>query len=160
MAGAIIIACAMGVLMLVLVGYVMVGSTLTSDNSIASAQKDMTALKEERLRTNIEVTWADYHGTGTWIEFTVDNTGNERIPDLTQVNIVLITGSNAPVYYINGSGYGKTWKFNSLTPDTIHPNQWDPGEELYAEIYEVSPKPSTLMVVTANGVTNQTSTII
>jgi len=49
-----IIGAAVGILLLVIVAYVIVGGTLTAGETIATAQKDLTLQNEARLRTSIQ----------------------------------------------------------------------------------------------------------
>jgi hypothetical protein len=168
-AGAIIIVSAIGILLLVLVGYVLVGSSLASGDMIASAQKDMTGLKEGQLNTNITVTYTKQ----TWrggsdlyhdFDFRIQNTGNTII-DYQELNMVIMTQSPSTVY-INGSdavGWigsntaGK-WQFEGIYRDQswsgelFNPNQWDPGEYVYGWI-GMNPHPTDLYVFTPNGAT-------
>jgi len=51
MAGAEIIGAAISVLLLILVGYFLIGSALTTAETVASAQKDITLQNEARLQT-------------------------------------------------------------------------------------------------------------
>jgi len=167
MAGAIIIACAIGILLLVLVGYVLVGSTLSSADIIASAQKDTTALKEERLDTNIMVTYSNYDELvphQMW--FRIKNTGNTKI-NYTELNMVIITQDlPPPTIYINNIGNGVigsspvgTWRFDGIHRDEsdrdelVNLNEWDPGEFLYGWV-SMTPHPTEFHVFTPNGATD------
>jgi outer membrane lipoprotein-sorting protein len=178
MAGAIIIACGIGILLLVLVGYVLVGSILASGDSIASAQKDMTALKENQLNTNIDIVFAqknydntfkDTHVTyydPTDLYFDVKNTGNEII-DYNKLGVVVYsTGTNSPIYFNQGDGTGKTWVvwYDICRDDTYHvevsnPGQWDPGEYIYCRINSTPYVPSVIYVFTGNGVTDSRTVV-
>jgi len=155
MAGAIIIASAIGILLLVLVGYVIVGGTLSSADRIESAQKDMAIINEEQLGTNIDITWAWWEGAYPDYEiddFEVTNTGNEII-NLDKVGVVVIpTGSGTPIYFKKGTVAGSTWQLVNIDPDDVHPNQWDPGEVIYGEIHLMPNEPDVIYVFTPNGV--------
>jgi len=159
MAGAIIIASAIGILLLVLVGYVLVGSSLASADSIASAQKDMTLLQEERLGTAIDITHAHYQSS-TSFEFQIKNTGNQII-NYTTLNVIVTWGTNAPVFYNYRDGYSGTWHRIGINPDTIHPTYVDPGEVLDGRIYDIGgTKPNEFGVVTPEGIIDTTTVII
>ena len=50
-----LIAAAVGLILLIIVAYVLVGSTIGTAETMASAQRDMTHLQEIRLHTDITV---------------------------------------------------------------------------------------------------------
>ena len=56
MAVAGIIAAAVGVMLLIVVGYVVVGATITTAETVTNAQKDVTLQNEMRLGTAIVIT--------------------------------------------------------------------------------------------------------
>ena len=56
MAVAGIIAAAVGVMLLIVVGYVVVGATITTAETVTNAQKDVTLQNEIRLGTAIVIT--------------------------------------------------------------------------------------------------------
>ncbi len=170
MAGAIIIASAIGILLLVLVGYVLVGGTLVSADSIASAQKDMTIKKEAQMDTAIQVSNAKWFSppTGSLHNLTFDlkNIGSEPIGDFNHTDMVISISGGVPEYYsfngvvsgnTPGYNYSKTWGYMTITPDTIHPYMLDPGEKMGVEIdnYIISgTHPNAVVnVTTPNGIT-------
>jgi len=173
MAGAIIITSAIGILLLLLVGYVLVGSTLSSADITATAQKDMTLLKEVQMNTNIDVADADiwWHTDHHELFFSVQNTGNDMIKDVSNMGVVIIPDSpQVPTYYKNGTGSGLTWKswgfhteqegWSDYQWEYIEVNnigQWDPGEYLYGFIDNIPStyEPDIVYVFTANGVTDK-----
>jgi hypothetical protein len=180
MAGAIIIACGIGILLLILAGYVIIGGTLASADITAAAQKDMTLQQEERLGTSISI--ADYtyeYWCGSqqppdqWsIYFRVLNNGNQIIHNPSNVQFMLFRGSNPPLLYNYGSGtYGTmTWYYDGNFDTTIrgageiiNPGQWDPGEYLFGQIKVPMPEPTNtdkMQVVLANGVNAMTTSNI
>jgi len=167
-----VIEAAIGITLLLIVSYVVIGSIITAANTVSTAQKDMTLLQEELLGTSITV--ANYHydkygETRYGIDFRVLNNGNQVIRNINKMDVVLYHGSNTPKLYINGSGtlgeYTWKWiKFESSRDinEKINPNQWDPGEYLYGKI-EVDYEPSNvdlLDIILANGVKASTTTAI
>lgn len=159
MAGAEIIGAAIGVLLLVLVGYIMVGSTLSSAEIVASAQKDLTMQNEARLRTAIEITAWDHPSSN--IFFNVSNQGDETISDFSHMDVYLsLDSTNPPTRYQFGDGTGGTWNIthiviDSTHPEIIHPTILDPGERMQVKIELPAAPPSAVPVkiVTNNGVT-------
>jgi flagellar protein FlaF len=156
MAGAEIIGAAIGVLLLVLVGYIMVGSTLSSAEIVASAQKDLTMQNEARLRTDIAV-FSPYppNGAGTF-NFSLNNTGNEIIGDFSHMDIFSSNSSSSEyqryIYDRSGiSGQG-TWTIIKFDRDVIHPSMLDPGEAMWICATYAGDKPKWVLVTTGNGV--------
>jgi flagellar protein FlaF len=169
MAGAIIIACAIGILLLLLVGYVLVGSTLTSADSIASAQKDMTIKKEAQMNTAIQISnekWENRPGLDL-LMFDLKNTGTAPIGDFNHTDMFIsLYPDYIPVRYSfcgvasgNITGYGalKTWGYTTITPDTTHPFMLDPGETMAVNItfnnFDGGWKSYFVNVSTPNGIT-------
>jgi flagellar protein FlaF len=169
MAGGEVIGAAIGVLLLILVGYVLVGSTLTSAEVVATAQKDLTLQNEARLNTAIQISNAQF-STDVWPQhkctFDVQNTGKEIIQDFNNTNIFLqITGLNGPILYkfdkskvgTGGDNNTLSWSYITISPDTIHPTMFDPGETMSVQINNFNiggaPHPTFYVTMTtANGV--------
>jgi len=174
LAGADVIEAAIGITLLLIVSYVVLGGITTAADKVSSAKKDMTLLQDERLGTSITV--ADYHydiiaGPIYEIHFRALNNGNQVIRNIDQMNVVLYHGSDTPKLLINGSGTvgTNTWKMIELERDSgwhievINPNQWDPGEYLFGEIQVNAYEPTNvdlLDVILANGVKASTTTAI
>ena len=170
MAGAIIIASAIGVLLLVLAGYVLVSGTLASADSIGSAQKDMAQEKDEQVHTAIKIStnsWKNKPGLDLLL-FDLKNIGSEPIGDFNHTDMyILLEPDYIPVYYSfngvvsggsTGDGALKTWGYMTITPDTTHPSMLDPGETMAVSItysnFHPQPPHYVVNVTTPNGVTN------
>jgi len=158
MASAEIIGAAIGILLMMIVAYLLVGSTLTAAEIVTTAQKDVTLQNEARMRTSIIIfnptvnTAAD----PSFINFYLNNTGSEPISDFSHMDI-FTSYLNAPGYQrytYNTGGAVWTWKYDTINPDLIHPQVLDPGEVMYICVtYPFSnPKPNWTLVSTANGV--------
>ena len=160
MAVAEIIGAAVGILLLDIVAYVIVGGTLTAGETIASAQKDLAQLTEARLRTSITLNKTETHPSGQGLNFSVTNTGNEMIADFTHMDILILTGGDLGEYQhlTLNSGSGMcgvvgTWCiYGDLVPDTIHPSQLDPGEKMWVWATFTGESPVWFQVTTGNGV--------
>jgi len=153
MAGAIIIASAIGVLLLVLCGYVLVSGTLASADSIGSAQKDMAQEKDEQVHTAIQISnyqadrdnrEPDWHN----LSFDLRNTGSEPIGDFYHTDMFFACAPTNEYTYtpfrysfngvVSGNTPGvnesRTWGYLTITPDTIHPYMLDPGETMTVRV--------------------------
>ena len=158
MAVAEIIGAAIGVLMLVVVAYILVGGTLTAAETVANAQKDLTLQNEVRLNTMINL--SDQKISGGTIKFNVTNTGNEIISDFEHTDVYTFNNSPSPTYYAQQrliydaakSGSPGTWFISQFEHDYVHPTQLDPGEKMWCEAVFVGVNPVWIGVVTGNGV--------
>jgi archaellum component FlaG (FlaF/FlaG flagellin family) len=168
MAGAYVIEAAIGITLLLMVSYVVVGSVITTATVVSNAQKDMNLIQEERLNTNIVVTYSGYSWNGTSgthdMDFRIKNTGSTRI-DYTKLGFVLI-GQDVPPSAINiistgngliGSSPIGTWYFEGIYGDESGgaqdvTNVWDPGEFVYGW-FSTAPHPVEFHAFTPNGAT-------
>ena len=158
MAVAEIIGAAVGVLLLIIVAYVVVGSTLTAAETVSFAQKDLTQLSETRLKTSIALNKSEANLAGQGLNFSVVNNGNEIIRDFSHMDILLSTGAESGGYQhmtYDSSTCGKpgTWCIRGeLEPDTIHPRELDPGEKMWIWATCNAGSPVWFQVSTGNGV--------
>jgi archaeal flagellar protein FlaF len=153
MAGAEIIGAAIGVLLLVLVGYIMVGSTLTSAEIVASAQKDMTAQNEARLQTHIEIYSARLESSNKF-NLSLNNTGSETIGDFPHMDIFSyegLSGYQRYTYTPNSNPVQGEWTIVKFDRDFVHPSMLDPGEAMWI-CATYSGTPTSILVSTSNGV--------
>jgi len=171
MAGAEIIGAAIGVLLLVLVGYIMVGSTLTSAEIVASAQKDLTMQNEARLRTEISIDNDSVGYQSSKLIFNITNTGSEVIGDFNHMDVYVAELGNAPMHYkfnaiplVAGDGTSgiSTWGYTGIrgytgNPEIIHPGMLDPDEKMTVEINNMpvgNPSTYSVTFATPNGVSD------
>lgn len=154
MAVAEIIGAAIGVLLLVVVAYILVGSTLTTAEVVVAAQNDLTLQHEQRLRTSLVIT--DKMIEGSAINFSVENTGSEIVSNFAHMDIMtsdgVVPGYTAYTYQnvgMPGTGY---WSVTRIENDILHPNSLDPGESMWCMVTFSGDPPIWFQVTTANGV--------
>jgi hypothetical protein len=177
MAGADVIEAAIGITLLLIVSYVVVGSITTAADTVSAAQKDMALSQEQRLGTS--VMFGDYHYESSYwngaqtvwpIHFRVLNNGNQIISKPKNMQVMLLHGSNLPLLYNYGSVLGTTtWYYDGYfdidiweTSEIMNPGQWDPGEYIFGQ-FEVNFQPNNkdwLQVVLENGVSAMTTSDI
>ncbi len=154
MAVAEIIGAAIGVLLLVVVAYLLVGGTLTAAETVATAQKDLTLLNEARLRTSIAIT--DKEVDGNTLNVSVTNTGNEMITDLPHMDVFSYDTANGYIHYTydgTNSGNPQTWQIVRFENDYIHAKELDPGVKLWIKAnMPAGTTPISIQVTTGNGV--------
>jgi len=166
MAVAEIIGAAVGVMMLVIVAYILVGSVLTTTDVVLNAQKESTLLQGARLGTNIEITSYSNSTIDPWLNFNVTNTGNEMITDFGHMDVFIFTSSPIQhnTYETSGDSLGKWRKIGIYSGPTlndaevIHPNQLDPGEKMWVcATYNNANLIKWFQITTGNGVNAQTT---
>jgi len=167
MAVAEIIGAAVGVLLLVIVAYLLVGGTLSMAETVATAQKDLTTLQEARLRTSITI--VDHTINGSQIDFHIINNGSEPITDLTHMDVYSYNKTDPYTgyyrYFYENENYEGTWYIpgNGFENDDIHPGQLDPGVTVWIVMIPSPtepwnyPKPDYIQVTTSNGISAVTS---
>ena len=152
MAVAGIIAAAVGVMLLIVVGYVVVGATITTAETVTNAQKDVTLQNEIRLGTGIVIT--DPLQSSSNITSNVTNSGTEIISDFRHMDVIVYdTGSNNyQVCTYDASGSPGTWDITNRYQDFIHPSELDPGEKYQIRVATSGSSPSWFQITTGNGV--------
>ena len=145
-----IIGAAVGILLLVIVAYIVVGSTLTAAETVATAQKDLSMLHEARLGTSIVLNRSEITNTTSELDFSITNNGDEIISDFSHMDIYTWKNVHGQGYENNVFGTG--WTIDRIDPDFIHPMQLDPGEKMWVRLKFDTDKPVWLQVTTNNGV--------
>jgi len=155
MAVAEIIGAAVGVLLLVIVAYLLVGGTLSMAETVTTAQKDLTNLQEARLRTSISVSNAV--NEAPYLNFTVKNTGNEIISDFNHMDVYSYDTSNGYIHYTydkDNTGTAGTWSIIRFEKDLVHTHELDPDDimTVWAIVPGTYSSKTTVQVTTGNGV--------
>lgn len=160
MAVAEIIGAAVGVLLLVIVAYLLVGGTLSTAETVVTAQKDMTLIQESRLRTHISIESATISGPN--ITFSITNDGDEPILDLSHIDIFSYNSTNKDYIHYKYDDAKKvtqeTWFDISFDNAVIHAGQLDPGVTMHgvAVVYE-GDVPHNIRIITPNGISAETT---
>lgn len=150
MAFASIIASAIGILLLIITAYVLVGGVLTTTQIAMNAQSDMTAVHMQMLGTAISIDDKSVENrtpSPNIIHLNMRNSGNEPI-DMTYINVFLKVKDTAPFLIPEGTDLNK-W---SIAPDV---KQWRPTEVLNMSVVysaDVSEYPVKIQLTTGNGV--------
>jgi hypothetical protein len=168
MAGADVIEAAIGITLLLIVSYVVLGSITTAATTVNAAQKDMTLIQEQGLGTSITILilLASYvpATSSHQITFGLKNTGSEPIRNFNSTDVIISVQGEVPVRYsfaadkvgTGGDGSSKTWSYMTISPDTMQVGVLDPGETMSVQINNVvisgSPHTISLTVATPNGV--------
>jgi len=154
MAVADLIGAAVGVLLLVIVAYLLVGSTISTAQIVTTAQKSVTLQEQVQLRTDFTITDATPGLSG--FNCTIKNTGTEIISDFTHMDVIVYDNSsnNYQLYTYNGNGESTgTWTISSYGNEVIHAHELDPGESYILQVTtSTGTSPSWFQITTGNGV--------
>jgi flagellar protein FlaF len=154
MAAAGIIGTAVGLILLIVVAYVVVGATLTAAETVTNAQKDVTLQNQMRIGTAFTITDA-FHNSSV-IYSNVTNTGSEIIRDFTHMDILVYDTVSSDhqvcVYNTTESGTQCTWEISEHYQDYIHPSELDPGEKYQFRIHTMGTSPGWFQITAGNGV--------
>lgn len=165
MAVAEIIGAAIGVLLLVVVAYLLVGGTLSAAETVGTAQKDLTLLNEARMRTSITISVPKVDDTTNTLTFNITNTGSEIVSDLPHVDVFSFNKTNGASYGYTHYTYDKynlrnpgNWSITAFENDFIHAKQLDSGVNMTVEaIVYLDSRPDAIQVTTSNGVSASSS---
>jgi len=151
-----IISTAIGIILLIVTAYVLVGGVLTTTQIAMNAQSDMTAVHMQMLGTEITINSTSViNGSPNIIYLDIINSGSEQI-DLSDINVFLkVHDTASPVLIPKGSAV-RTW---SIAPDV---KLWRPTEVLtmsvnLSETYDGSNYPVKIQLTTGNGVSRFTN---
>ncbi len=154
MAVAEIVGAAVGVMLLVVVAYMLVGSVLTAAEVVSTAQKDLTLQDEARMRTNFAISDITYNPNGN-ITYKIFNKGTEIISDFKHMDVIVEQNGEYNIYPYDATASNTqgTWYISGRIKDTIHPYQLDPGETFEITVVLSDPvPPEWFQVTTGNGV--------
>ena len=141
-----LVASGIGIFLLVVTAYILIGGTLATTEVMVEAQSNLATYQETRMRTAIAVQNTTIDGRTLYVE--VKNTGSEPVVDIQSIDIYLCI-ENIPAYIPYGD-----WTPVNIAPDGIHPGELDPGETLNLSIRFEGPDPTWVQIVTPNGVSS------
>jgi flagellar protein FlaF len=159
MAVADLIGAAVGVLLLVIVAYMLVGSTLSTAEIVTNAQKAVTLQEQTQLRTDFtitQVTGASLVNVNDYtFNCTINNTGKEIISDFQHMDIIVYTRDTQVYQLCNYSteiSRPGTWTILDKGSETIHLSELDPGEAYQVMVTTSGISPYWFQINTGNGV--------
>jgi archaeal flagellar protein FlaF len=148
-----IIGAAVGVLLLIIVAYVVVGSTLFAAETVTAAQKDLTLQQEARIRTSFSIT--DQVNSSGMIITNITNTGTETIGDFKHMDVIVYDNelNDYRIYpYSVDAVTPSRWGITAQYSTFIHPYMLDPGEKFQIRINTEGNSPKWFQITTANGI--------
>jgi archaeal flagellar protein FlaF len=153
MAFADLIGAAVGIMLLVIVAYLLVGSTISTAEIVTNAQKAAALQDQVQLRTGFTI--SDAYADQYTINCTVKNTGSEIISDFTHMDFIVYDRNTTAGYtlyrYSNGVNAG-TWTIIDKGGEVIHLSELDPGESYKLEVTTYGTDPQWFQITTGNGI--------
>jgi len=152
MAVADLIGAAVGVLLLVIVAYILVGSTLSVAETVTNAQKAAALQEQIQMRTDFSIDEAVADGPD--FNCTINNTGREIISDFRHMDVIVYDNDTRDyqLYLYNATGGPGTWTITDKGSDIIHPSELDPGETYRIKVMTEGISPYWFQITTANGI--------
>jgi flagellar protein FlaF len=154
MAAAGIIGTAVGLILLIVVAYVVVGATLTAAETVTNAQKDVTLQNQMRIGTAFTI--SDQIHNSSIIYANVTNTGAEIIRDFNHMDILVYDNESVDyrvcTYDKTGGAPPGSWYISNYYQDYIHPSELDPGEKFQFRINTQGTSPEWFQITSGNGV--------
>ncbi|WP_292368688.1 hypothetical protein [Methanoregula sp. UBA64] len=154
MAVADLIGAAVGVMLLVIVAYLLVGSTLSTAEIVTNAQKAAALQEQTQLRTDFSL--ENITTENSFINCTIHNTGKEVISDFKHMDAVVYDRSarDFRLYQYSTDGGPGTWTITDKGTEVIHPSELDPGEAYQISIQTTADSPAWFQITTGTGVYN------
>jgi flagellar protein FlaF len=156
MAGADLIGAAVGVLLLVLVAYIVVGSTISTAEIVTDSQRAAALQEQTQARTDFAI-FETNKEDDSGFNCTINNTGKEIISDFRHMDVIVYDNNSKDyqLYPYSTSKSPGTWTIIPLDAgtDVIHPSELDPGESYTIEVMTSSGiSPYWFQITTGNGV--------
>lgn len=141
---ATIIGAIVGVFLLLVVAYLLIGATLITAEVVMTAQRDMTEVQTDRTGTSIAIDGHQVSADNTTLYVQVKNEGSTVIENPEQMDMFLATST--------GTQTREEWQIIGITPDLINPGFLDPGEVLNMSVtIDALPLPIWVKVATPTG---------
>lgn len=155
MGSASLIATAVALVLLIFTAYVVVGGILATADIVTMSQNEKYSLQENRMRTSIDISGITVSNETNSLEIVVNNCGNEKISKFMYMDIYMINQGAQPklIPYTETPAIENTWTVSQINPDSVHPNELDPGESATMTVtYSAGVTPLWVKVTTPNGV--------
>jgi len=153
MAFADLIGAAVGVMLLVIVAYLLVGSTISTAEIVTNAQRAAALQEQVQFRTGFTI--SDAYADQSTINCTVKNTGSEIISDFKHMDFIVYDRNATTEYTIypySKDGRAGTWTIVPSGNEVIHLSELDPGESYKFQVTTLGTDPIWFQITTGNGV--------
>ena len=155
MGSASLIATAVALVLLIITAYVVVGGILATSDIVSMSQTERFRIQEMRMHTSIDILDLQVSNETQTLDLILKNSGNEKISQFKYMDIYIMYQGTQPILIPHTDTPGKenTWYASQITPDVVHPNEFDPGETMTMRVtYTAGITPFWIKVATPNGV--------
>jgi flagellar protein FlaF len=149
MAAASLVATAIGILLLIITGYLLAGGIISLTGTMVSAERDATSLSAKTAGTSFRITETSGNST---LMLTLNNTGTERISNYQSMDVYVMAGGAMPELYLYNPSGGIGWQIGCIHPDSVFPGSWDPGETMNITVTTDGGPYTWVQVTTPNGI--------
>lgn len=152
----------------VLLAFLMLGFGAFQEVQLRTAlsTNQVAVRSSERVQTRITAKSAVVSGEGTTLTLQFANDGGLSLTDFDQMDLIVdyaVTPNQRVVAYLTyteGGPLAGQWRVVGLSPDTLHPGLWNPGETLTIEAKLPASIPASrngvAILAAPNGVTGTT----
>ncbi|MBU4491244.1 MAG: hypothetical protein KKD69_02155 [Euryarchaeota archaeon] len=147
-----IIATALGLVLIIMTAYIVLGGTYSLSISMAESIKKIHEKKNEQLRTSIRIDSGSK--SGIYVYLNLMNTGSSKIREFQMMDVIVAntsTKNSSYLKYKNGVLSQEEWNLTILYKDHINPGMADPGEGMNLTLRTTS-NPNIVWVATPNGI--------
>ncbi len=168
-----VIATGISIIVLMAAGYLLVGSITHSADVTGTSIKAAADLESQKMNTVLAISSIGSSIEEGWFSFHLENVGQEKITDVTQMDVIVKTIGDGPsVHYVpcgTAGQYPVYWENESITSimagigDAVNPGMLDPGEYVNVFVHEEGGFPSNLawvQVTAPNGASVSSNIII
>lgn len=158
MGAATVVASAIVFALVIIIAYIMVGSSLQMIDVVTTAQSKLTESQEERMRSSVEI-WNSSVDNIFALEvyLNITNSGSETLMDYEYWDLYIYdTTLGEPVRYSYQTGALSPgeWKITKIWPDIINPGLIDPEENAEITIKYQIDVPPWVMITTPTGISD------
>lgn len=157
MGAATVVASAIVFSLVIIIAYIMMGTSLQMIDVVSSAQSEMTESQEERLRSSIEIYNSSIDTLPSRVYVYITNSGSETLKDFKYWDVYIIdTISEDPVLctYTTESSGNNVWNITNIWPDYINPGLLDPEENASITIWCQNGPSKWVKITTPTGVSD------
>lgn len=157
MGAATVIASAIVFGLVIIIAYIIVGTSLQTIDVVTSAQSKLTESQEERMRSSIEIWNSSIATEPSRVYINITNSGSETLKDFEHWDIYILDRvSLEPTLctYSTAPSGNNEWTVDDIWPDHINPEILDPEENAQITIWCENAPSRWVKIVTPTGVSD------
>lgn len=157
MGAATVVASAIVFGLVIIIAYIIVGTSLQTIDVVTSAQSKLTESQEERMRSSIEIWNSSFDNWAQEVYINITNSGSETLKDFEYWDLYIFdTDELEPKLYSYKAGTASwgEWNITSISPDIINPGLLDPEENAGITIKHYHGTPPWVKIATPTGISD------